>query len=138
MTAQPIGYSPHERPPGQPGEVRYTQLRKVREWCTADGWPAATSLSGWPCEPGRYVMRSVACGMVYPAVLEPNGTLWIWRDSETSAPGWIKANGWINHFEPGPEWQSRCDHQHHAVWRPCTTASECDALARESRAGDRS
>ena len=121
MTAQPIGYSPHERPPGQPGEVRYTQLRKVREWVYPDG----------AYLDGQYVERYDRCGFVYPAVLEPNGDLWIWRDSEKAAAGWIRGSGWINHFEPGPEWQARCDHQHGAVWRPCTTERECDALARE-------
>ena len=130
MTAQPIGYDRRERPPGQPGEVAYTQLRKVREWCTADGWPAATSLSDWPCEPGRYVTRSVAFGMTYPAVLEPSGTLWIWRDSETSAAGWIRGTGWIEHFEPGPEWQANCQHQHVLPWQVCGTEAECTALAK--------
>jgi len=127
MSAQPIGYSPHERPHGQPGEVRYTRARKVREWV---GDPDGID--------GEYRDHYVTYGVIYPAVLEPNGDLWIWRDSEKDAAGWIKANGYINHFEPGPEWQAQCQHQHGAVWRPCTTEAECDALARESRAGDRS
>ena len=121
MTAQPIGYSRHERPPGQPGEVRYLTTRTAREWVAPDGWYLG----------GQYVERSETFGSTTPAVLnELNGDLWIWRDSETKTAGWIKANGWINHFEPGPEWQVRCEHQHTLPWQVCGTEAECTALAK--------
>ena len=120
MSAQPIGYSRYERPAGQPGEVRYTRTRTTREWVPLEGHSLG----------GTYCTRTETYGLVYPAVLEPNGTLWIWRDSEKSAPGWIRGTGWIGHFEPGPEWQAQCQHQHGAVWRPCTTEAQCTALAK--------
>ena len=130
MTAQPIAYSRRERPHGQPGEVSFTRARKIREWFQADG-------DEWSAE------RYVTYGVTYPAVQEPNdGDLWIWRDSETSAPGWIKANGWINHFTPAPEWTADCPHAHGDVpYRWCTDQTECDRQAtaddRQSRGEDR-
>ena len=115
--AQPIGYSPHERPPGQPGEVRHTRERITQ--------PDGKHMGG------QYVERRATFGLTYPAVLEPNGDLWIWRDSEKSAAGWIKANGYISRFEPGPEWQANCHHQHVLPWRPCDTEGQCNELAHE-------
>jgi hypothetical protein len=98
------------RPEGQPGNV----------------W-AGEERESWDF-PGE----TVVMGLRYPAV--KGDTLWIWRDGS-----WIEAPGYVDYFEPGPEWQARCDHEHQLPWRTCDTEAECLSLRREEHRvwGDR-
>lgn len=68
----------------------------------------------------------------YPAVQSTDGTVRYWNDTTDEAAHWIVAPARLAEtFEPGPEWQSRCDHIHGAAYRTCYSEAQCDSLARD-------
>lgn len=89
------------RPHGQPGSVWYGEERESSIW------------------PGEVIR----IGLSYPAVLDDEGDLYIWRDS-----GWIESNGYSDFFDPDEEWKSECTHSHAVPWRTCDTRSQCWSL----------
>lgn len=70
--------------------------------------------------------ETIRSGLSYPAVLDDDGNLLIWRDGQ-----WIPSPGYAPHFEAGPWWQSYCPHEHGAPWRTCDSQAACDSLCRE-------
>lgn len=72
----------------------------------------------------------------YPAVRDPDGTVWVWADDRTGAGGgvWTRALpiSPIDTFEPGEEWQEDCPHHRaDAPWMTCDFEADCIALQRE-------
>ena len=111
----------------RPVPVSFTQARTDQpvDWVAEGQRPA-----GQPGEVGgRY-----GAAFVYPAVTDPTGRVWHWRDTDTTAGRWIATTRRLAAtFVPGPEWQASCDHAGPVPWRGCDTEAECITRAKEGR-----
>lgn len=97
----------------------------ITDW-TAEGHRPA----GQPGEVGRN--HGAGASWTYPAVKTEDGRVLYWRDTTDSAGRWLAAPTLLAaSFQPGPEWQSSCDHAHGVGYRTCDTETDCISLRRE-------